>query len=128
MALLGVHLREIGFPIMQVGVALMTFTFAGAIGGMLGGTAADRIGRKTVIVAGLGLIAPVFWLLLRARGPWVWPMMAAGGFAISTFNPITVLMAQDLMPESRGAACHLAELAQVRPGCARRRTARQPRS
>jgi FSR family fosmidomycin resistance protein-like MFS transporter len=106
-AFLGVHLRQIGFPIMQVGLALMTFTFAGAFGGMLGGIAADRVGRKAVIVSGLSLIAPVFWLLLRARGLAVWPMMAAAGFAISTFNPITVLMAQDLLPESRGTASGL---------------------
>jgi len=106
-AFLGVHLREIGFPIMQVGLALMTFTFAGTFGGMLGGLAADRIGRKTVIIIGLSLIAPVFWSLLRAEGMAVWPMMAAAGFAISTFNPITVLMAQDLLPENRGTASGL---------------------
>lgn len=107
MAFLGVHLKEIGFPMMHIGLALMTFTFAGAIGGMIGGVASDKIGRKTVIVTGLALIGPIFWLALRARGIAVWPVMAAAGFAISTFNPVTVVMAQDLLPESRGTASGL---------------------
>ena len=107
MSFLGVHLREIGFPYMQVGVALMSFTAAGAVGGMIGGYLSDRLGRKTIILTGLALIGPAFWLLLQARGSAVWMFMPLAGFAMASFNPVTVVMAQDLLPNNRGTAAGL---------------------
>ena len=103
----GVHLRQIGFPTLQIGAALAAFTFAGAFAGVVGGYVSDRIGRKTVIMAGLALIAPTFWLALQARGAAVWPLLVAAGFSIALFNPVTVVMAQDLLPQSKGTASGL---------------------
>jgi FSR family fosmidomycin resistance protein-like MFS transporter len=99
---LAVHLAEIGLPVMLLGVALMTMTAAGAVGTVAGGWLSDRWGRKTVIFAGLCLIGPLFWLALRARGAVIWPAMFAAGFAMGSFNPVTVVLAQSLFPENPG--------------------------
>jgi MFS transporter, FSR family, fosmidomycin resistance protein len=107
MAFLGVHLRQIGFPMMQMGVALMTYTAAGAVGSMIGGHLADRRGGKIVIIGGLLLIPPIYYFLLRASGAPVWLWLVGAGFAISCFNPVTVVMAQSIIPESRGTAAGL---------------------
>jgi len=104
MAFLGVHLRETGFPIMLVGWGLLVFTAAGAAGGMVGGHLSDRVGGKAVIAAGLLLMAPLFWMLLRVRGAGTWALLAGAGFSVATFNPVTVVMAQKILPGSKGTA------------------------
>lgn len=85
----------------------MTFTATGAVGSMIGGHLADRRGGKTVILCGLLLIPPLFFWLLRANGVALWFLLAGAGFAISSFNPVTVVMAQNLIPENRGTAAGL---------------------
>lgn len=107
MAFLGVHLREVGFPMMRMGVALALYTAMGAFGSMVGGHLADRKGGKTAIVCGLLLIPVTYYFLLRSSGPLLWVLLGASGFAIASFNPVTVVMAQNLIPENRGTAAGL---------------------
>ncbi len=101
---LSVHLRETGFPLLRVGIALLVHTGAGTFGGLVGGYLSDFIGRKTVITLGATLILASYLLLLYSSGVWTWVLLALGGFAMNSFNPVTVVMAQDLFPESRATA------------------------
>ncbi|MDP2858911.1 MAG: MFS transporter [Bacillota bacterium] len=101
---LSVHLRQTGFPLLLVGVALLVHTGAGTFGSVVGGYLSDTIGRKTVITLGTSLILVSYLLLLKSSGIWTWLFLALGGFAMNSFNPVTVVMAQDLFPENRGMA------------------------
>jgi len=101
---LSIHLRETGFPLLRVGVALLVHTGAGTFGSLVGGYLSDIIGRKTVITLGVSLILVSYLLLLYSSGIWTWVLLALGGFAMNSFNPVTVVMAQDLFPESRATA------------------------
>lgn len=103
-AFLGVHLRYSGFPLVQIGLALMLHTVAGALGSLTGGWLSDRIGRKTVITLGLSGIMPAYLLLIRSSGVFTWILLPLCGFVMGFFQPVTVIMAQELFPNSRGAA------------------------
>jgi FSR family fosmidomycin resistance protein-like MFS transporter len=84
--------------------ALAGMLVFGAIGTLVGGRLADRIGRKPVLVASLALQAP---LLLAATVVGIVPAMilfAALGFvAISSFS-VTVVMGQEYLPSRIGLA------------------------
>jgi FSR family fosmidomycin resistance protein-like MFS transporter len=101
---LSVHLTQTGFPLLLVGVGLLVHTGAGTFGGLVGGYLSDAIGRKTVITLGTSLILVSYLLLLNSAGAWTWVFLALGGFSMNSFNPVTVLMAQDLFPRNRGMA------------------------
>ncbi len=106
-AFMSVHLSQIGFPLVLIGVGLMLHTIAGAAGSIVGGWLSDRIGRKTVIILGLLGIMPAYLILIRSTGSLIWLMLPICGFLMSSFNPVTVVMAQQMFPHNRGAASGL---------------------
>lgn len=101
---MSVHLKNIGFPLVRIGVGLLLYTISGAVGSIAGGHFSDRFGRKTAITFGLLGILPSYLLILRTSGIWTWIMLVIAGFMMSSFNPVTVVMAQDLFPDNRGTA------------------------
>jgi FSR family fosmidomycin resistance protein-like MFS transporter len=104
---LSVHLRRSGFPLILIGVALLVHTGIGVFGNLIGGHLSDRIGRKTTVTLGLCAILPTYLLLMRSSGAWVWVFLALGGFAMSFFQAVTIVMALALFPENRGMAAGL---------------------
>jgi FSR family fosmidomycin resistance protein-like MFS transporter len=85
-------------------VALTGMLVLGAVGTLVGGRLADRIGRRPVLVASLALQPP---LLLAATAVGTVPAMilvAVFGFvAISSFS-VTVVMSQEYLPSRLGLA------------------------
>jgi len=85
-------------------VALTAMLVAGAIGTLVGGVLADRIGRRPVLVASLLLQPPA---LLAATEVGVVPAIALvsllGFAAISSFS-LTVVMSQEYLPSRIGLA------------------------
>lgn len=78
------------------------FLGAGAIGTLFGGMAADRFGRRTLLIVSTAILPPLLLMLTRTGG--VVPAIAAavGGMAaVSTFA-VVMVMAQDLIPERIG--------------------------
>ena len=86
------------------GVTLFIFLISNAIGGIIGGWASDKYGRKEVLTVSFFGAVPFFYLAFTSTDLLVWPFMAlAGGFIYAAF-PSTVLQAQELLPKSQGMA------------------------
>jgi FSR family fosmidomycin resistance protein-like MFS transporter len=98
-SLLGYDIGVIGYAI-----TLFVFIFANAIGGIIGGWASDRFGKKPVIVPTLLAAAPFFYLTFIAPDILVWPLMAIGGGLMYASISPTTLMAQEMLPRSQGMA------------------------
>lgn len=87
------------------GLALSVFFAAGGLGGVVGGTLSDRFGRRPVLIVLGVLTTPLLYLYLwLENGSWL--VLAVLGFAgiIAMANrPIQLALAQDVLPEARGA-------------------------
>lgn len=84
------------------GTLVSLFLGAGAIGTLFGGIAADRFGRRALLIVSVAILPPLLLMLTRAGG--VWTMAAAtvaGMAAVSTFA-VVMVMAQELMPARIG--------------------------
>ncbi|GFN23322.1 MFS transporter [Thermanaeromonas sp. C210] len=86
---------------------LTVFLLAGALGTLVGGRIADRWGCKNMILVSLALMVPIVLLFPHTGGPWLFVLLALGGFTlVSTFAP-TIVLAQNLMPGHVGMASGL---------------------
>ncbi len=84
------------------GMLVSLFLGAGAVGTVFGGVAADRFGRRTLLIFSTAILPPLLLMLTRTTG--IVPLIAAtiGGMAaVSTFA-VVMVMAQDLIPERIG--------------------------
>ena len=86
---------------------LSVFVFTGAIGSLLGGSLADRFGRKTVLVASLGTVLPLLVIFLRTTGFVQILAISLAGASLIAASPLTVVMAQELLPNNIGLASGL---------------------
>jgi FSR family fosmidomycin resistance protein-like MFS transporter len=77
---------------------------AGAAGTLIGGRAADRYGRRAVLVGSMAVLTPLIAAFLAA-GPLLATVLLAmiGAAAISTFS-VTVVMGQEYLPHRLGIA------------------------
>jgi MFS transporter, FSR family, fosmidomycin resistance protein len=93
-------------PVM-VGKLLTVFLVSGAVGTLLGAPVADRIGHKKFFVLGMIPLAPLLWLFLQLEG---WPALALIGLIgfvlVSNFS-VTIVMAQQILPDRLGMASGL---------------------
>lgn len=84
--------------------ALTALLVAGAVGTLIGGRVADRVGRRLVIQVSMGLTGPLILLfLLLGPVPATIVLTAAGFFMIGTFS-ITVVLGQEYLPGRIGLA------------------------
>lgn len=89
------------------GLLLTVFLLSGALGTIVGGPVADRIGRKKIMVLSFLLVVPLLWMFLFSSGIWTLLFAALSGFVlISTFS-VTVVYAQELIPHNVGLASGL---------------------
>jgi FSR family fosmidomycin resistance protein-like MFS transporter len=97
-----------GMALSLTGRALFVFLFFGAMGGMLGGHFSDRVGRKKVIALSLLLFPPLMGAVLALQGRMRWILLASAGAALLASNSVTVVFAQELLPQNIGLASGLA--------------------
>jgi FSR family fosmidomycin resistance protein-like MFS transporter len=88
-----------GMALSLTGRALFVFLFFGALGGMLGGHFSDRVGRQQVIATSLLLYPPLMVTALALQGPMRWILLAIAGAALQASNSVTVVFAQELLPQ-----------------------------
>ncbi len=100
------YARE-GFSLLSIGTMVSLFTVAGALSGLLAGRMADRIGYKPIFLATFGLATPGLYLLVHARGGWVYPSVFLTGFLVLATLPLGVAMAQEFAPKGRSMVSSL---------------------
>ena len=88
----------------EANAALTVILVAGAVGTLVGGRVADRIGRRTVLVACMAVVPPLV-LLVLVSGPAVSFALLAlvGFFTIGNFST-TVVLGQEYLPGRIGVA------------------------
>lgn len=90
-----------------VGKLLTGFLVAGAVGTMVGAPIADRLGHKRFFITTMLLLVPLLMLFLQSTGALLfWILCLAGGVLVSTFS-VTVVMAQQILPDRLGMASGL---------------------
>ena len=100
-------LHERGVSVLLAGRALFVFLFFGALGGMLGGYLSDRIGRQQVIVASLVGFPLFMAVAMLPSGPLSWSFLAIAGISLLASFSVTVVFAQELLPQHLGVASGL---------------------
>ncbi len=103
------YLESNGRSHWYAGIALSLISGAGIAGGLLAGNLSDSVGRKTVLAITSLAATPLFYLyLFLENGSWiVLAVLMAAGFVAIGIRPVVLAVAQDLMPEARGATAGL---------------------
>ena len=99
--LLSVLLMQKGLSLLTSGFAVSLFTGGGVLGGLIGGTLSDYVGRKKVMLASF-LLSPLFLLLfLKSHGILSLMLLIIGGIFMWGTIPVIIVAAQEIAPESR---------------------------
>ncbi|MGQ9857240.1 MAG: MFS transporter [Thermodesulfobacteriota bacterium] len=89
------------------GKMVTVFLMAGAAGTLIGAPIADRVGHKRFFVASMLILIPVLWAFLAAEGLAAFALLAmAGAVLVSSFS-VTIVMAQQVLPDRLGMASGL---------------------
>lgn len=87
---------------------LVTIMLAtGAIGGIIGGFISDMFGRKRLIVGSLVLATPLFFAFLFTQGILSTVFLALAGAALLSSFSVTVVAAQEVIPNNKAMAAGL---------------------
>ena len=95
---------ELGASTADANTALAVMLVAGAVGTLLGGRLADRVGRRPVFAGSTLLLCPLILAFLAVdRAPAVALLAVIGALIIATFS-VTVVMGQEYLPNRIGVA------------------------
>jgi MFS transporter, FSR family, fosmidomycin resistance protein len=86
---------------------LALFLFAGALGTLLGGPLADRVGRRKVLLGSFIVATPLIVLFVLAGGVVSAVALFFAGMAVVGTFSVTIVMSQDYMPGRVGMASGL---------------------
>jgi FSR family fosmidomycin resistance protein-like MFS transporter len=97
-------IEQLGASTTEGNAALSVMLVAGAIGTLVGGQLADRLGRRTVLVGFLATLTPLLLLLPLATPETGLVLLAVVGFFCLGNFSIIVVMGQKLLPGRTGVA------------------------
>jgi len=97
-------LRARGGSLIAGGAAVFLFGGIGAIGGLVGGTLSDRVGRRAVLVVSFLLGIPLLLIFIRSQGTWAYPFLALSGLTLYLTAAVTIVMGQELLPRQASVA------------------------
>ena len=98
MIFLPIHLHARGASLSHSGLMVSLYLLLGALGGLLGGWLADRLGGRRVILASFIGSAPLYVaFLILPDGPGLMCLIA-GSFVLQTSLPVNVVLGQELSP------------------------------
>jgi FSR family fosmidomycin resistance protein-like MFS transporter len=96
--------EEKGWTAAQYGLITSSFWVASGVAGVVMGNLADRFDRRWIVLASMVISAPAFFLLPVISGPMAFVLaIIAGGFSGGSHS-IIVVLAQELVPNSKGFA------------------------
>jgi MFS transporter, FSR family, fosmidomycin resistance protein len=102
------YLTKRGDPLTYAGIATSVFFFAGVIGGFVGGTLSDHVGRRPIILCSLTFSAlPLFMFTVLRGVPSIIALFFAGLLLLCT-TPVTLAAMQELLPHDRATGAGLA--------------------
>lgn len=100
--------RERGLPLTQASHVLSLYLAAGACGGLMGGSLAERFGPKRVIQTSFLGSVPLLALFFFVNNPWIANAgLILGGLILLFTIPVNVVMAQQLAPSQTGTVSSL---------------------
>lgn len=101
LAFLPIYLAEyLKIGIKYIGIIIAVFSLAELIFKIPGGWLADHIGRKPVLLVGIGLITLSFFLITMARDPVFFiPIVSLSGVGMAVTWPMTVAIIADSVPQ-----------------------------
>ena len=89
-----------GWDLGKCGGILSGYLACGVLGSLLGGWLGERMDRRILMAASCVLAAP-FYFVFAATHAWVTvPAFCVAGFLFSLANPVNVVLAQELRPQS----------------------------
>lgn len=86
---------------------LAVFLFAGAAGTLIGGRLGDIIDRKLLMAGSLAIVTPMLLIFLNSSGFVQVAALAVAGATLISASTLSVVMAQELLPNSVGLASGL---------------------
>lgn len=100
-------LRGRGHSLLLGGVAVLLFGGIGSLGGLAGGMLSDRIGRREVMALSLALGVPLLLIFDLTTSLWGLVPLALGGFTLYLAAPVSIVMAQEMLPRRASLASSL---------------------
>jgi MFS transporter, FSR family, fosmidomycin resistance protein len=91
-------LKDFGMTEMEYGSVLAGFLFFGGVGGFFGGLLADRLGARRVSMVAMLVATPLLLGAFSTQGTLSNVLLMAGGTALNLPIPVSVVMAQRLVP------------------------------
>ncbi|MCL5046780.1 MAG: hypothetical protein M1598_08355, partial [Actinobacteria bacterium] len=95
---------RMGYSQVAAGGLLTFFLLAGTVGIIAGGYLTEHLSRKALFVGSMGASLLSFALLVFTSGPLSWVMLGLSGAVLQAPIPLTVIMAQELVPAHGGVA------------------------
>jgi FSR family fosmidomycin resistance protein-like MFS transporter len=96
-----------GIQLKTGSLMLTVFLVGGAIAGLYGGHLSDQFGRRRIIAVSM-LIYPILAsLMILCKGAWIWLLAGASGAALLASFAVTIVVAQELLPQYVGLASGL---------------------
>lgn len=97
---LPLFLKNKGLSLEAMGAMISLYILAGAVGGIIGGYVADKIGRKSILLFSLIFPIPFLMFFTFAGNVLIPILLLLSGFIFLSSVPVTVIMAQELMPNN----------------------------
>lgn len=91
-------LQNSGLTTTQISYVLAGFLFFGGLGGFFGGMLADRLGARRVSLVSMLIATPLLLAAFGVTGGLRYALLLLGGTALNLPIPISVVMAQRLVP------------------------------
>lgn len=95
---------DLGFSSAFYGPLTTIIIFSGAVGTLIGGALADRIGQKAVLIWTMAATIPALLIYAGFPGPWALATGFLFGLACDASLSVTLVMAQHLVPGRVGVA------------------------
>jgi MFS family permease len=106
-AFLLLRAKELGVPVALAPILWAVLNAVKSISNIPGGALSDRIGRRTVLIAGWTVYAIVYFLFARAGAAWqAWALFGAYGIYFGLTEGSQLALVADVVPSHRRGAAY----------------------